>query len=72
MSFYLLYEQICKSLIKEGGNAVPGVDRIKQQYINDTIAKFKEEIVDKFLGVDSSDVLFLIGSTRKETRFRRY
>lgn len=66
MSFNLIYEKVCKSLIKEGGNAVPGVDRIKKTYINKTIKKFKKEIIDRFLGFDPENAFFLIGSTGKK------
>jgi hypothetical protein len=66
MSFNLIFEKVCKSLIKEGGNAVPGVKRIKKTFINKTIKKFKKEVVEKFLGFDPQNSLFLIGSTGKK------
>lgn len=65
-SFNLIYEEACKSLIKEGGNAVPNVDRIKKGAINKTIKRFKNEIVFPFLGFDPGDSLFTIGSTGKK------
>lgn len=65
-SFNLIYEETCKSLIKEGGNAVPNVDRIKKGLINNTIKRFKDEIITPFLGFDPNDSLFIIGSTGKK------
>ena len=65
-SFNLIYEETCKSLIKEGGNAVPNVDRIKRLDINGTIKNFKKEVVIPFLGFDPHESLFIIGSTGKK------
>lgn len=64
--FTLIYEQVIKSLINEGGNAVPGVKRIKKEYIDNTVKKFKEEIINRFLGFDPGESVFLIGSTGKK------
>jgi hypothetical protein len=65
-SFNLIYEETCKTLIKEGGNAVPNVDRIKKGSINKTIKNFKNEVIIPFLGFDPGDSVFTIGSTGKK------
>ena len=65
--FDLLYESVLKTLIKEGGNAVPDVDRIEKKYINRTINDFKKKILTPFFGRDLSDEeLFTLGSTGKK------
>ena len=62
----LIYENILKSLVKEGGNAVPGVDRIEKRYIQRTINSFKKNIIIPFLGFDPAENLFILGSTGKK------
>ena len=66
--FNLLFEHKMQqySLIKEGGNAVPNVSRIKLEYIQDTIESFKESILNKLFGYELNDALFTLGSTGKK------
>lgn len=65
--FDLLYESVLKTLIKEGGNAVPDVDRIEKKYIKRTINDFKRKILVPFFGRGlSDDELFTLGSTGKK------
>ena len=64
--FKKIFENILKSLIKEGGNAIPDVDRIKKEDIDSTINDFKNEILIPFLGNDPGESLFTLGSTGKK------
>ena len=65
--FDWLYESVLKTLIKEGGNAVPDVDRIEKKYIKRTINDFKKKILVPYFGRElSDDELFTLGSTGKK------
>lgn len=59
------YHNFIKSIISEGGLAVPDVDRIQKKYIFNTIAKFKKEIIEPLFG-DLKDSIFTLGSTGKK------
>lgn len=65
--FYTIFEQVVHSLLKEGGNAIAGVDRVKKDVIFKTVDAFKEEILEKLFGFSpSADDVFLLGSTGKK------
>ena len=66
-SFKIIYENVLRSLIQEGGNAVPNVDRIKRENIFKTVDAFKKEILSEFFGyVPTEKEMFLLGSTGKK------
>lgn len=66
-SINIIHEQIMRSLIMEGGNAVPNVSRIKKEHISKTINDFKKNILFKVLGDEfSKDDIFTLGSTGKK------
>lgn len=65
-SFKLIYEQILSSIIKEGGNAIPDVDRIRKDTIFKTVDDFKKTILMDFFGYEPKDEIFLLGSTGKK------
>jgi hypothetical protein len=59
----LIYETLFeKALLKEGGNAVSGVERINKEDIEATINKIKKYIIIPTYG-NNVDI-FLLGSTR--------
>jgi hypothetical protein len=59
----LIYETLFEeALLKEGGNAVSGVERINKEDIETTINKIKEYIIIPTYG-NNVDI-FLLGSTR--------
>lgn len=59
----LIYESLFEeALVKEGGNAVVGVERINKEDIESTINKIKEQIIIPTYG-NTVDI-FLLGSTR--------
>lgn len=63
----LVHESILKSLIMEGGNAVPNVSRIKKNDISKTIKDFQKNILSKVLGENlTDDLMFTLGSTGKK------
>jgi len=65
-SFKTIYEEVIYSLINEGGNAIPGVDRIEKATIFKTIDDFKNKILKEFFGYVPKDEMFLLGSTGKK------
>ena len=59
----LIYETLFEeALLKEGGNAVSGVERISKEDIKSTINKIKKYIIIPVYG-NNVDI-FLLGSTR--------
>jgi hypothetical protein len=59
----LIYETLFEdALLKEGGNAVSGVERINKEDIQPTINKIKKFIIAPTFG-NTVDI-FLLGSTR--------
>ena len=63
----LIHEEILKSLIMEGGNAVPNVSRIKKENINKTIKDFEKNILYPIFGDNlPEDTIFTLGSTGKK------
>jgi hypothetical protein len=59
----LIYETLFEdALLKEGGNAVFGVERINKEDIQPTINKIKKFIITPTFG-NTVDI-FLLGSTR--------
>ena len=59
----LIYESLFEeALVKEGGNAVDGVERINKEDIQPTIDKIKEFIIFPTFGNEVD--IFLLGSTR--------
>lgn len=65
--FLLIFESTVADILKEGGAAVPNVDRIKKEAIDTTIKKFKDEILVEFFGHEpTDDEMFLLGSTGKK------
>lgn len=59
----IIYETLFEeALLKEGGNAVSGVERINKEDIETTINKIKEYIIIPTYG-NNVDI-FLLGSTR--------
>lgn len=65
-SFNLIYEEFCRNIVKEGGNAFDNVSRIKREKINKVVDDFKKTIISKFLGKDPKESMFLLGSTGKK------
>jgi hypothetical protein len=62
-----VHNKILKSLIMEGGNAVPDVVRIKKNDIPKTIKDFEKNVLFEILGNDfQSDSIFTLGSTGKK------
>lgn len=66
-TFQIIFEEFCKNIIREGGNAFNNVSRIKREYINDVVDLFKHTVIEKLLNADPKDSLFLLGSTGKKT-----
>lgn len=64
--FKLLYEEALDALISEGGNAVPGVDRIRRDTIFRTVADFRARVLTPLFGYPPGDEMFLLGSTGKK------
>jgi len=65
-SFKQIYEEALSSIVKEGGNAIPDVDRIAKDTIFKTVDDFKRNILREFFGYEPKKECFLLGSTGKK------